>query len=139
VREVVKDGYNGRLVFEENQKNFSEALAWCLKQSSGEFKIMKKNAQATTKEFAIDLCARRMLEIYRDVSRKEFAWSDHNNSAWDSVSDRLRNEWGMFKNMMHAGGAAMDPESSPKAPVRRTMGRFLDLPRLLSLSEWTTR
>ena len=100
---------------------------------------MKKNAQTATKEFAIDLCAKRMLEIYQDVSRKEFTWSDHKNSAWDSISDRLKNEWGMFKNMMHAGGAALDPESSEKPLVRTTKGRLLNLPRLLSLSEWSAR
>ncbi len=139
VREVVKDGYNGRLVFEENQANFSEAIFWCLKQSSGEFVQMQKNSLATTKEFAIDLCAHRLLKVYQDVSRKEHAWSDHENTAWDSLSDRLRNEWDMFKNMMHAGGAAMDPDVSEKPPIKRTMGLFLNLPRLLSLSEWTAR
>jgi 1,2-diacylglycerol 3-alpha-glucosyltransferase len=139
VREVVKDGYNGRLVFEENKNNFSEALSWCLKQPNNEFERMKKNVLATTKEFAIDICAQKMLKVYQDVSRKEYAWSDHKNSAWDSLSDRIKNEWGMFKNMMHAGGAAMDPESSEKPPVRKTRGRFLDLPRLLSLNEWSKK
>ena len=139
VREVVKDGYNGRLVFEENQNNFSEALSWCLKQSVSEFERMKKNAKAATKEFAMDPCVRKLLKVYQDVSTKEFAWSDHKNSAWDSLTDRLRNEWGMFKNMMHAGGAAMDPESSEKPPVKRIRGLFLNLPRLLSLREWLAR
>jgi hypothetical protein len=68
---------------------------------------MKANALATTKEFSIDLCAYRMLKVYQDVSLKELVWSDHKNTAWDSLSDRLKSEWGMFKNMMHAGGAAM--------------------------------
>jgi len=48
-----------------------------------------------------------MLKVYQDVSLKELVWSDHKNTAWDSLSDRLKSEWGMFKNMMHAGGAAM--------------------------------
>jgi len=139
VREVVKDGYNGRLVFEENPDNFSEALSWCLKQFPTKFEKMRNNSLATTKEFAIDLCARRMLELYQDVSRKEYSWSDHKNTAWDSLSDRMKNEWGMFKNMMHAGGAAMDPESSEKPLIRKTAGHLRNLPHLLSLSEWSKK
>jgi glycosyltransferase involved in cell wall biosynthesis len=107
VREVVKDGYNGRLILEENKNNFSEALSWYCKQSQSKIENMKANALATTKEFSIDLCAYRMLKVYQDVSLKELVWSDHKNTAWDSLSDRLKSEWGMFKNMMHAGGAAM--------------------------------
>jgi len=107
VREVVKDGYNGRLIFKENKNNFSEALSWYCKQSQSKIENMKANALATTKEFSIDLCAYRMLKVYQDVSLKELVWSDHKNTAWDSLSDRLKSEWGMFKNMMHAGGAAM--------------------------------
>ena len=140
VREVVKDGYNGRLIFEENQKYFLEALSWCLKQAPGEFERMKKNAQAATKEFAADLCANRMLEIYQEVRVKEYTSPDYKNSAWGSLADRLKNEWDMFKNMMQSGGAAMADTTSLEKPRRkRTKGLFLNLPRLLSLSEWSAK
>src|SRR3989338_10993623 len=62
VREVVKDGYNGRLIFEEDQTNYIEALSWCLKQPYDEFEKMKKNAKATTKEFSAGDCAKNMLK-----------------------------------------------------------------------------
>ncbi|MBF0484382.1 MAG: glycosyltransferase [Candidatus Omnitrophica bacterium] len=62
VREVVKDGYNGRLIFQESQNNFLEALAWCLTQPEIEFQKMKQNAQATTKEFGADVSAKKMLK-----------------------------------------------------------------------------
>ncbi|MBN1869858.1 MAG: glycosyltransferase [Candidatus Omnitrophica bacterium] len=140
VREVVKDGYNGRLIFEENQNYYLEALSWCLKQAPGEFERMKKNARATTKEFAVDLCANRMLEIYQEVRVKEYASPDYKNSAWGSLADRLKNEWEMFKNMMQSGGAAMADTTSSEKPIRKkTKGLFLILPRLLSLSEWSAR
>ena len=70
VREVVKDGYNGRLIFGENQNNFVEALSWCIKQPPGEFEQMRKNARDSTKEFAMDISANRMLKIYQQVSAK---------------------------------------------------------------------
>ena len=140
VREVVKDGYNGRLIFEENQNNFSEAFAWCLKQSASEFEKMRKNAIAATKEFAVDLCAKRMLKIYQDVKMKEYISPDRKNNAWDSLAGRLKNEWDMFKNMMQSGGAAIaDTTNSSKPIVKRTKGLFLNLPKLLSLSEWSAR
>ncbi len=140
VREVVKDGYNGRLVFGESQSNFLEALAWCFKQPPNEFERMKKNAQAATKEFAVDLCANRMLKTYQEVRVKEYTSPDHKNSAWYSLVDRLKSEWDMFKNMMHAGGAAMADTVSPDKPKKKQpKGLFLKLPRLLSLSEWSAR
>jgi len=140
VREVVKDGYNGRLVFEENQNNFLEALSWCLNQSPGEFQRMKKNAQATTQEFDIDLCAKKMLKIYQEVRVKEYASPDRKDRTWDSLVDRLKNEWDMFKNMMHAGGAAMTEAASSNKPIQKQpKGLFIKLPRLLSLSEWSAK
>lgn len=140
VREVVKDGYNGRLIFGENQNNFLEALSWCLKQAPAEFERMKKNAQATTKEFAVDLCANRMLKVYQDIKVKEYTSPDRKNSAWDALAGRLKGEWDMFKNMMQSGGAAIVDTTSSKEPiVRKTKGRFLSLPRLLSLSEWSVK
>jgi len=138
VREVVKDGYNGRLVFEEDQDHFLAALSWCLGQPSGEFQQMKKNAQAATKEFAVGLCADRMLKVYQEVRARDFALPDQKDSAWNSLTDRLRNEWDMFKNMMHAGGAAMDTPS-PEPVHQRLKGLFARMPRLLSLSEWSAK
>lgn len=140
VREVVKDGYNGRLIFGEDQSNFLAALSWCLKQPLSEFERMRENAIATTKEFAVDRCANRMLNIYQEVRVKEYASPDHKNSAWYSLVDRLKNEWDMFKNMMQSGGAAISDTTNSKKPIaRKVRGVFLHLPRLLSLSEWSAK
>jgi len=139
VREVVKDGYNGRLIFGENQNNFSEALLWCLKQPPSEFEQMRKNARDTTKEFTMGICANRMLEIYQQVRVKEYTSFNYKNSAWDVLANRLKNEWDMFKNMMRAGGAAMS-EPAPNMPVQKQLNSlFVQLPRLLSLSEWSVK
>lgn len=140
VREVVKDGYNGRLIFGEDQSNFLEALAWCLKHPPGEFERMKKNAIATTKDFAIDRCAGRMLKIYQEVRVKEYTSPDYKNSAWYSLVDRLKNEWEMFKNMMQSGGAAIADTINLKKPAAgKAREVFRQLPRLLSLSEWSAK
>jgi len=140
IREVVKDGYNGRLIFGENQDNFSKAVAWCLNQPPGEFKRMKENAKATTKEFTADLCAKKMLKVYQDVMIKEYVSSDLKNSAWESLSGRLKSEWGMFKNMMQAGGAAITEKAILREPIIKKRKRGLaNLPKLLSLSEWSAK
>ncbi|MCR4336302.1 MAG: glycosyltransferase [Candidatus Omnitrophica bacterium] len=140
VREVVKDGYNGRLIFGENQSLFLEALSWCLNQPFAEFQQIKKNAVVTTKEFASDLCAKKMLRIYQEVRVKEYVSPDRKDSAWSSLGDRLRNEWDMFKNMMYAGGAAMTGSPNSNKPIKKKTKSFLvKLPRLLSLSEWSAR
>ncbi|MBF0532924.1 MAG: glycosyltransferase [Candidatus Omnitrophica bacterium] len=140
VREVVKDGYNGRLLFEENEKNFREALYWCLNQSPGQFAQLRQNARATTREFAVAICAQKMLTIYQEVRSKEYTPLNHQESPWFALGDRLKNEWDMFKNMLQAGGAAMLDTvivKPPSSPPRRGMLAYL--PRLLSLSEWSAR
>lgn len=139
-REVVKDGYNGRLIFGENQNNFLEAIAWCLNQPSGEFELMKENAKATTKEFAADLCAKKMLSVYQDVRGKEYISADQKNSVWEALSGRVKSEWDMFKNMMHAGGAAIIGTTNLKLPEKaKKKNFFLNLPRVLSLNEWAAK
>jgi len=140
VREVVKDGYNGRLIFEENQNNFVEAIAWCLNQPVSEFQRMKENAKATTKEFATDLCAQKMLKTYQAIGAKEYVSPERKDSAWDALGERLKNEWDMFKNMMTAGGAAINDATSAKKPIiKKVQGLLRNIPRLLSLSEWSAR
>ncbi|MCG2713094.1 MAG: glycosyltransferase [Candidatus Omnitrophica bacterium] len=107
VREVVKDGYNGRLLPEENQDNFIEALSWCLMQPASEFQRMKQNAQAAAKEFAVDICAKKMLKAYQEARDKEYALNDCSDTVWYALANRLKSEWDMFKNIMQAGGAAI--------------------------------
>lgn len=124
----------------KTKTTFLEALSWCLKQPASEFERMKKNAQAATKEFAVDLCANRMLKVYQEVKIREYVSPDRKNSTWDVLVGRLRNEWDMFKNMMQSGGAAIADTTGSKKPVgKRTKGLFLQIPRLLSLSEWSAR
>jgi len=49
-------------------------------------------------------------------------------------------EWDMFKNMMSAGGAAITETKIPKKPLaKKTLGLFRNIPRLLSLNEWSAR
>ncbi len=99
---------------------------------------MRANARATTREFAVDICAEKLLKIYHHVSLKEYTTPDYNNNAWNAITERLKNEWDMFKNMMHAGGAAMTAPISRNQLIEKKFTSFMaKLPRLLSLSEWS--
>ncbi len=114
VREVVRDGFNGQLIPSEDEGKYIEALATCLKQPPAGSARMKINALITSKEFAVDICAGKMLKLYQEVRSREFAMRDHKDSAWYALTGRLHNEWDMFKNMMHAGGAAMVGANPPE-------------------------
>lgn len=141
VREVVKDCYNGRLLFGENQKNFTEALSWCLSQSSSDFQTMKKNALATTKEFSVELSAQKMLKVYGEVRAREYISSDLKKSGWFSLMNRLKTEWDMFKSMLGSGGSAMmDPMPvAPQPSPKKLKDLLIKLPRLITLSEWSAK
>jgi len=140
VREVVKDGYNGRLIFKEDETQYRQALTWCLKRPKEELEKIKKNARTTTKEFSAPHCAEKMLKIFQKVMANEFSSPDYKNSAWGSLSDRLKNEWDMFKNMMSSGGAAIINTDVIIKPVKiKTKKSLLRIPRLLSLNEWSAK
>lgn len=140
VREVVKDGYNGRLIFAENQEHYREALAWCLQQPVDDFDQMKENARLTTKEFAVRLCAQKMLDVYQHVAAQEYVSSDFKRHAWSALAGQLTNEWDMFKNMMHSGSVAIINSGKILEPVKvKTKTSFLRIHRLLSLSEWSAK
>jgi len=138
VREVVKDGYNGRLLFQESRDNFVEALSWCLNQPSAEFQKLKQNARETTKEFSIELCAPKMLKVYQEIRLKEYVSPERKDSSWFSIVDRFKTEWDMFTNMLQAGAGAIADKPVINKPLPKKSTRLLArFPRLLSLSEWT--
>jgi endonuclease/exonuclease/phosphatase family metal-dependent hydrolase/glycosyltransferase involved in cell wall biosynthesis len=139
VREVVKDGYNGRLIFDENKDTFIKALVWCLTQPEKEFREMKENARATTKEFAREFCAKKMIKTYQDLKVKEYVSSARKDNIWYSLVERLKNEWDMFKNVLYAGVSVADVTALKEPLQKKERGLFLKIPQLLSLREWSAK
>ncbi len=116
-REVVKDHFNGRSIDVADQRKFIDALteiAHCLPE---ELRALKRQARETANNYSMSSCARRMLEVYEDLRRKEIDPLRRNDSSWYMLKGRLKVEWDMFKNLIEAGEAALLEKSSSENTV----------------------
>jgi glycosyltransferase involved in cell wall biosynthesis len=68
VREVVRDGTNGRLLPEEDEAAFAAALGWVAGLGAAERQALAEAARATARSFSLDDCARRLLGIYTQLA-----------------------------------------------------------------------
>ena len=63
VREVVRDGYNGRLLDTETTAAFCAALAWFAELPANATARLSRHAQATAREFSIERSVERALAL----------------------------------------------------------------------------
>ncbi len=104
VREVVKNYRNGRLIPALNRAQFVKALEWYHHLSSQRKRKLKGQARQSAKKFSLDLCARRMLDIYERLRAKEYRLPD---SSWHEFVKRIKAEADILKNVVEAGEAAI--------------------------------
>ncbi len=116
-REVVKDRWNGRIIENPNHQEFINALAWILNCSFEELRALKEQAKGMVEGYAMSSCARRMLEVYEGLRRKEIDPLRRNDSSWYMLKGRLKVEWDMFKNLIEASEAALLEKSSSEKAV----------------------
>ena len=125
IREVVRDGYNGKLVLQQDRETFVEALSWCLDGPVERSRQLKNNARTTARDFDIELCAEKMLESYKEVMAREYVSPDLTKSNWRALIDRLKSEWEIFKNVLQAGGAAIADSTIAQLPLTQSVKGFL--------------
>ncbi len=104
VREVVKNYHNGRLVNTLNHDQFVKALQWCHHLSLERKRKLNQQTRQSVKEFSLDLCARRMLDIYERLGAKEYRLPD---TSWHEFVKRVKAEADILKNVVKAGEAAI--------------------------------
>lgn len=103
VREVVKDGINGRLLDNEDMDEFARALAWLLQASQQKRKALEEEAHRTADSFSLTNTARKALGIYEDLIEKEFEEQELEDTLWAEARNRLETEWRLVKKVIDAG------------------------------------
>ncbi|MBY5967428.1 glycosyltransferase [Halomonas denitrificans] len=94
VREVVRDGANGRLLQSEDESAFAEALLEC-----GEPECWQDRHQAaltTAKDYDESRCAERCLRVYRLAIAHGGPFTHADDGGWERVRSRLGAEWQML-------------------------------------------
>jgi 1,2-diacylglycerol 3-alpha-glucosyltransferase len=106
VREVVRDGYNGRLVETDRQEEFAAAVAEITTAAAARREELRAAARRTAERFSMDRCARRLLAVYeRLLCGQPHAERDEN--VWRQAGEAIKAEWELLKNMAEAVGHAL--------------------------------
>jgi len=118
-REVVRDGENGRLLAGEDTSQFVAGLREIASATGSRRRMLAQAARETAGEFAMPRCAKRVLDIYEQLSsEKGIARSYDENSAWATLLRRINEEWLIAAKMGAAAGQALFGSSTSRRMPR---------------------
>jgi hypothetical protein len=107
VREVVRDGRNGRLVRDGSAQTLAAALQWIAGLPAAERRRLRAEARGTAAGFSSELTAARALERYEVLRRQAYVDRTEEVEQWERTLDLIRAEWEIMKGMAGAAGAAL--------------------------------
>lgn len=107
VREVVRDGYNGRLLKSATISDFSMAIQWMFELPGEDSRLFNHRAYQTAEEWSLPHCADKALACYEALSANNPATDRHNDRDWEDVLTWLKTEWYILKSLAEAGDIAI--------------------------------
>jgi glycosyltransferase involved in cell wall biosynthesis len=107
VREVVRDGENGRLLPREDPEEFVSALAWTAGLSPEERRRLGEGIARTADEFSMPRTAAKTLALYESLIRIKPAGKAIDPSPWTAARKFAGEEWKIVRNIAHAAGVAV--------------------------------
>jgi glycosyltransferase involved in cell wall biosynthesis len=107
VREVVRDGENGRLLSEEDAEAFAAALSVIAASDEPARERMRRAALETAKEFAMPRCAERVIALYEDVLRAGPSMRPSDDAGWAATVRLIEEEWNAWSGIGRAAGEAL--------------------------------
>ncbi|MCL6582966.1 MAG: glycosyltransferase [bacterium] len=109
VREVVRDGKNGRLVEEEKIEPFVLAISSIGSLGPKERAPLKEAAQNTAREFSTAKSADQALALYHQLllKRKQTLAQTDQHKALAAILRRIEEEWNIWTNRLSAAGKAV--------------------------------
>jgi len=117
VREVVKDGVNGRLLVNESIEDFVSALKGIKKLSPVQIRKLKKACKETAGHFTMKDCAQKALGIYVSLTiNNGFSRRETEDGFWSNAVRSIQTQWGLAKNLTHATEAYYKNQSPVTIP-----------------------
>jgi glycosyltransferase involved in cell wall biosynthesis len=108
VREVVKDGVNGRLLPDASVTEFTAALRWVADLEPKGMKKLKAAALATAESFSMPRSANKALACYESLQAQFASATLRSEDGWDDVVGFVRTEWEILKSVARASDAALE-------------------------------
>jgi 1,2-diacylglycerol 3-alpha-glucosyltransferase len=106
VREVVRDGYNGRLVEADHPEEFAAAVGEITTAAAPRRAELLQAAHQTAAQFSMDRCARQLLAVYRRLRAGQPSGA-RDESMWRRAREEIKAEWELLKNVAEAVGHAL--------------------------------
>lgn len=107
VREVVRDGENGRLVPSPDVEHFREALRWIAELDREERHRLSEGVTATAREYSMSRSAAKQLAFYETLAGVRRPPRKIETSLWTSARNLIEEEWKILRNIAHAAGEAV--------------------------------
>jgi len=102
VREVVRDGLNGRLLPNEDLEGFTKALLALLDMNESKRATMCTAARRTARCFSLDRCAERLLAVYEELITRKAKSRLPEDSPWSQAVRMLEIEWELWRQRAEA-------------------------------------
>ncbi|ADE15628.1 glycosyl transferase group 1 [Nitrosococcus halophilus Nc 4] len=116
VREVVIDHRNGRLLFQEDAKEFAAALSWMCSLTPAERRNFEEAARETANHFSMTRCAHRALKFYNAMQAKVPSLKSIERSHWAIARHRIEIEWEIMRNIAAAVSDSVRTPSGNNSP-----------------------
>ena len=107
VKEVVKDGFNGRLLSGNSAASFVSALEWIIGLTSDQRRILIDHAHETANRFSVTTTTRKALSCYEKLMAKNFAERKEADYQWEKLLLLIKAEWEIVKGMTEAASIAL--------------------------------
>lgn len=114
VREVVRDGENGRLLPSADAEAFVSALEWVAELSPKERMRLGEGIERTAEEFSMPGTAARTLALYESLIGLKPASAPIESSPWTATRKLLEEEWKIVRIFARAAGTAALSLANPE-------------------------
>jgi len=103
VREVMRDGKNGRVLSRQDVEEFTAALLWVSSLTPEAKKHLLEGVAATAEAFSMRHCSSRALSLYESllISPKP---KEVEASLWTKTRNLIKEEWRILETFFHAVG-----------------------------------
>lgn len=141
VREVVRDGENGRLLATQSRRLFVVALRHVATASAEQKSRYRVAAHATAERFSITESADLTLALYRQLLATSPRARELETSGWEMTRRKIDTETRLLVNRMRAAGAMLTEGRHPsRVPgLRHIVAVWRRFRRWLSRREWSVR
>lgn len=107
VREVVRDGQNGRLLKEAGIEAFAEAIEWVAGRPAEQQERLRQGALATAEAYSMSRAADKALACYAALQSLAPRKARGEEGDFEDVFAWIRTEWEILKSVAGAGVAAL--------------------------------